>query len=322
LPSLRGAGVVRETPEDTPLVLTQAGGNGLTLIDPDGGAHALVVTLIARHGRASLRQAAGVTMVEGAAAAAEKSLTFTGGVEALNVALDGLTFVPEEDFTGNAAVCVEVGHTVRPVDMASPCVAAVVTRWSDGSEERDAPRLAIWLPITVTSVNDAPTIGVIGDRVPAGETPGEEATADDETADEARTGPIAFRIRDADTARDQLTVVVAATTDAVPDPAPWPAACGPRPPGGGVVGTEALRITLTASDGEATTTRVFRFRAGCLTPVTSEPEVVLRPLEACKAPGPLPCGLPPRFRVRSAPAEGGLVIALEEAEPAGAGQPR
>ena len=121
LPIVRSRGAARVTPEDTPLAFSKAAGMGISVLDPDGLPHALVVTLVARHGRVSLAQANGVRFEE-RRSGAPAELTFSGHLDDINATLDTLTFVPDRDYAGpSGAVCVEVGHEIRPAGLPSPC---------------------------------------------------------------------------------------------------------------------------------------------------------------------------------------------------------
>jgi hypothetical protein len=89
--------------EDTALVLSSATGNGITLSDPDAGSNLVEVTLAATKGVLTLNGTAGLAFTTGDGAA-DPTMTVTGTLNAINTALEGLTFQPTPDFEGHATL--------------------------------------------------------------------------------------------------------------------------------------------------------------------------------------------------------------------------
>lgn len=149
----------RRVPEDTPLELSRARGTALVVTDPDGLDHYIVVSLVARRGRMTLARTKDLWFSEGAAVDAI-AMTFKGRVQAVNGALDGLRFEPDPDYVGDAGLCIDASHPPRRADLPSLCVDRVEALWPDATL---GPRMAVWVPILVTPLNDAPTLAATPD---------------------------------------------------------------------------------------------------------------------------------------------------------------
>lgn len=91
------------TPEETPLVFSTLNGNAISVSDPDAGTSPVQITLSSTNGVLTLASLAGLTFTQGTGIN-DTSMTFTGTLAAINVALDGLTFTPDVDFTGTAQI--------------------------------------------------------------------------------------------------------------------------------------------------------------------------------------------------------------------------
>jgi T1SS-143 domain-containing protein len=104
--------------EDTPLIFGGETENPITVSDIDSGV--LTVTLSVSgdgevaFGRLSLSGTQGLTFVEGDGDS-DATMTFSGTPEAINAALDGLTFTPRADFNGQVEIEIETsdGTTTR-----------------------------------------------------------------------------------------------------------------------------------------------------------------------------------------------------------------
>jgi len=123
------------TAEDTPLVLSAANGNRVSIADPDNGSSPLRVTLAATNGVLTLGGTAGLTFDQGNGTA-NPTMAFSGTLTAINAALTTLTFKPTGNFNGAAALQVNTSDLLGP-----------------GGGQVDADTVAI----TVTPVNDPPT---------------------------------------------------------------------------------------------------------------------------------------------------------------------
>jgi CshA-type fibril repeat protein len=89
--------------EDTSLIFSGANGNAITLSDSDDGT--LTVTVTSSHGELILGSTAGLSIDNGDATG-DTSITFTGSIADINLALDGLTYTPTADYYGSATVTV------------------------------------------------------------------------------------------------------------------------------------------------------------------------------------------------------------------------
>ena len=137
--------VAQNTNEDTPLVLSQANSNQISVADPDSGDNSqnLTITLTVPDfdndsvidGTLTFSTTNGLTFdtsVGGGDGTIPASLfTFTGSITNLNTALNGITFNPASDFNGTTKInIISTDGTLSDTDD---------------------------LAITVTAVNDAPT---------------------------------------------------------------------------------------------------------------------------------------------------------------------
>jgi len=124
----------QSTNEDQTLTLSAA--NAISISDVDAGSNELAVTLTAANGTVDLASVAGLTFTTGDGSG-DALMSFSGNLSAINTALDGLTFLPDQDFYGSASMRVYVddqGFTGQ-----------------GGSQTADQT-----LDITVVSQNDAP----------------------------------------------------------------------------------------------------------------------------------------------------------------------
>ncbi|MBW2496443.1 MAG: DUF4347 domain-containing protein, partial [Deltaproteobacteria bacterium] len=123
------------TEEDTDLVFSVVDGNPIRVMDTDSVE--LEVSLSASGGTLSLAGTNGLVFENGDGTA-DQAVTLRGTEEAINAALDGLTFRPTADFNGTASLQIETsdlgGTGSGPAGIADDTI-----------------------PIEVTPVNDAPT---------------------------------------------------------------------------------------------------------------------------------------------------------------------
>jgi len=85
------------------LVFSTGNGNALSVSDVDAGGDAIRVTLTATHGQLTLSGTAGLTFVVGSGAA-DGTMTFEGALADINLALNGLAFVPTSSYQGPAVL--------------------------------------------------------------------------------------------------------------------------------------------------------------------------------------------------------------------------
>jgi len=129
--------------EDSDLVFSAARGNALAVTDVDAASSALSVTLTATDGLLTLGGTAALTFTAGDGAA-DTTMTFTGTLDDINAALDGLVFRPAQDYNGSASVQIttdDQGNT------------------GSGGALTDSDTL----DITVTPANDAPSFSLGAD---------------------------------------------------------------------------------------------------------------------------------------------------------------
>ncbi|MEZ6062800.1 MAG: GEVED domain-containing protein [Planctomycetaceae bacterium] len=134
------------TPEDTPLVFSVANGNQIAVSDADVhlGDNQLTVTLTATNGRITLNGAVDdVTPVPGLSFTTgdgwnDVTMTFKGTVPAINAALEGLSFLGDQDFFGLASLRILTedngqfsGTPISPNESDDDTVAINVTPVND-----------------------------------------------------------------------------------------------------------------------------------------------------------------------------------------------
>ncbi|GJE54785.1 hypothetical protein EKPJFOCH_1269 [Methylobacterium thuringiense] len=87
--------------EDTPLIFSAGAGNGISVVDPDGGS--LTVTLSSAQGLLTLSRTNGLTFLQGDGAR-DGAMRFSGAIADINAALEGLSFTPNADVNGPAQI--------------------------------------------------------------------------------------------------------------------------------------------------------------------------------------------------------------------------
>ena len=101
------------TDEDTPLVLSTLGGNGISISDPDDSGQSLRLTLSVANGVLTLGSTSGLTFITGDGSG-DATMVFTGALANINAALDGLVFDPDLDFNGSVTLSIvinDLGNT-------------------------------------------------------------------------------------------------------------------------------------------------------------------------------------------------------------------
>lgn len=250
----------RSTAEDTPLVMSRAMGNAITMRDPNGSGHLLTMSLVVRHGTLSLAAVSGLQFTEGQPLGSSV-MTFSGTTETINVALDGLTFVPQRHYVGDAGLCLDASYALPRMDAPNWCADEV-----DGyaADQAGGTRLAVRIPIVVVSANHPPTISDVADRnVPLGTVP----------------PAIAFTVEDVDAvdvSSSELTLRVDSSNDVVVPRASLVitgrGAERQLTLRGPVTVAGTATITIAVSDQTSTTIRRFDVQVTCqpsVTPVAS-----------------------------------------------------
>jgi PhoPQ-activated pathogenicity-related protein len=90
--------------ENTALVFSSAGGNPITITDPNAGSSVEQLTLTVTHGTLTLVTTTGISFTSGSNNSA--SMTVTGTLTNLNAALNGLQFTPTTGYSGPASLAV------------------------------------------------------------------------------------------------------------------------------------------------------------------------------------------------------------------------
>ncbi len=104
---------IQTTDEDVSLVFSTANGNAISVSDPDAEDNPVEVTLTATRGTLTLSGATSPSFSLGDGTD-DPTMTFTDTIPDLNLALDGLTFDPEQDYNGPASLEIvtdDNGHT-------------------------------------------------------------------------------------------------------------------------------------------------------------------------------------------------------------------
>ena len=114
------------TTNGNPLVFSGAGDNAITVDDVD--ANDLEVTLTATNGTVELASTNGLTFLVGDGSA-DTVMRFTGSSAAINAAMNGLSFQPDADFSGNASLRVAAADsgsgTLNTYETVNISVAAI-----------------------------------------------------------------------------------------------------------------------------------------------------------------------------------------------------
>ncbi|MCB0872454.1 MAG: putative Ig domain-containing protein, partial [Thermoleophilia bacterium] len=126
--------------EDTPLTFSAAGGNAISVSDPDAGASIVEMRLDATAGVLTLSGTAGLVFTVGDGTL-DPSIVVRGTLADLNAGLDGLTFAPDVNVSGAAQV------SVRTDDLGNT--------GPDGPKTDDDT-----VGVTIRAINDAPVNSV------------------------------------------------------------------------------------------------------------------------------------------------------------------
>jgi hypothetical protein len=116
--------------EDATLTFSVAGGNAITVTDPDSGADDIQIDLRVTSGVATLVPTAGIDFSIGDGAD-DAEMQFTGTTTEVSAALDGLIYAPNADFTGQDSLRVEandLGHNGDPPAETDVATAKIVVR--------------------------------------------------------------------------------------------------------------------------------------------------------------------------------------------------
>ncbi|WP_236025116.1 DUF4347 domain-containing protein [Arenibaculum pallidiluteum] len=135
-PPVNTAPTAVTTREDTPFSFT--GSNRISIADPDAENAAVQVRLVATNGTITLSRTTGLTFTVGDGTG-DPIITMTGTITDINAALDGLVFLPGQDFGGSASLRIVTN------DLGNA--------GSGGAKQDD-----VTIAIAVTPVADMPTL--------------------------------------------------------------------------------------------------------------------------------------------------------------------
>ncbi|MGA7614707.1 MAG: Ig-like domain-containing protein [Thermoanaerobaculia bacterium] len=166
--------------QGTTLTFSTGGGNAISISDVDAGVGAMAVTLTASDGTLSLSGTAGLSFTTGSGTN-DSTMTFTGTVANVNVALEGMTYTPGAAFFGSTSV------TITTSDQGNT---------GAGGPLSDSDSVAI----TVNQVNQPPV-----NSVPAAQTIDEDTSL---TFSTANSNLISISDPDAGSASVQVTLGV------------------------------------------------------------------------------------------------------------------
>ncbi|WP_349573323.1 DUF4347 domain-containing protein, partial [Azotobacter salinestris] len=89
--------------QDAALIFSSGNGNQISIGDVDAGSGTIRVTLNATNGLISLGSSSGLSFISGTGSA-DATMTFAGTLEDINLALNGLVFVPTAGYNGPASL--------------------------------------------------------------------------------------------------------------------------------------------------------------------------------------------------------------------------
>jgi parallel beta-helix repeat protein/VCBS repeat-containing protein len=124
------------TAEDSALTFSSTNSNAISVADADAGTNALQVTLTVNNGTLTLAQNTGLAFTTGDGTS-DATMTFTGTIQDINAALNGLRFDPTANFNGQSTL------TITTNDQGNT---------GTGGALQDSDNVTI----NVTAVNDAP----------------------------------------------------------------------------------------------------------------------------------------------------------------------
>jgi VCBS repeat-containing protein len=224
-PPVNGLPASASTNEDTALVFSSGNNTQVSITDPDVGAGSISVKLTVEHGTLKLNGISGLTFTAGEDNS--PTMTVTGTLAAVNTALNGMTFTPTANYYGSGEDAGSLHVETNDQQSGVP-----------GGAKTDDDTVII----TITSVNDLPTISDISD------TSTNESTA---------VGPITFSVNDVETAAGSLTLTGSSNNQTlVPDAKiTFGVSGGSRTvtvePAAGQSGLATITVTVHDADGGA-----------------------------------------------------------------------
>ena len=177
--------VTQATNQDTALVFSSGTSNQLSISDPDANGSAMEVTLNATNGTVTLIGTTGLSFTVGDGTG-DASMTFTGTINDINVALDGLSFDPTTSFIGAASL------QIFTDDQGNTGTGGPLT-------DDDT------INITVGGVNDVP-VNIV---------PGPQATNQDDALEFSASALNQISISDVDAGSHPMEITLTATNGTV-----------------------------------------------------------------------------------------------------------
>ena len=100
------------TTSNTPIIFNTANNNQITISDSDAGNNSIQVTLTTNNGNILLKDPTGLTFI-GGTANNSASITVTGTISDINKALNGLAFIPKNNFEGDDSITINTDDLVN-----------------------------------------------------------------------------------------------------------------------------------------------------------------------------------------------------------------
>lgn len=131
----------QSTPMDVPVVFSTANSNKISISDVDAGSGSMKVSLSVTNGTLTLSGVSGLTFVTGDGTS-DSTLTFTGTVNAINAALNGMTFTPTSAYAGSSTL------TITTDDQGN-------SGFGGAKSDTDAVAISV-MPVNTAPVNTVP----------------------------------------------------------------------------------------------------------------------------------------------------------------------
>jgi hypothetical protein len=115
------------------------------------------MTLAASLGTLSLAGTSGLQLIDGRASGSA-SMTVVGSAGNISAALDGLTFLPPPQYTGDATIRFEISYAPQSRDTASPSADSVEI---PGNGDPAGPHASHTMRIAIAPANDSPSLSAV-----------------------------------------------------------------------------------------------------------------------------------------------------------------
>lgn len=138
----------QSTNSSQPLVFSWHSGNGIYIIDPPASAAGLRMDLTTSNGTLTLGSTSGLTFTTGDGAS-DSAMSFSGLLDNINRALEGLTYTPSTNYVGDATIVIEAidqgiawgtsfatGTGQVTVHVGGPSVAVPGNQWTNANTSK------------------------------------------------------------------------------------------------------------------------------------------------------------------------------------------